>query len=54
MLVGIPLSICLYIPLTYFPLWIVNGEMRKHGAVAVILSLVNVAVMVLTTLGGGS
>ena len=52
MLVGIPLAICIYAPLTYFPLWIVNREMGKHKAVAVILSLVVVAVMFLTTFGG--
>ena len=54
MLVGIPLAICIYAPLTFFPLWIVNQEMHRHGALAVILSIVVLAVMFLTTLGGGS
>jgi hypothetical protein len=54
MLVGIPLSLCIYAPLTYFPLWIVNHDMRRHRAVAVISSLVVVVVMFLTTFGAGS
>jgi hypothetical protein len=53
LLVGIPLAICIYSPLTYFPLWIVNREMHKHRVFVVILSLVVVAVMFLTTFGGG-
>lgn len=51
MLVGIPLAICIYVLLTYFPLWIVNREMAKHKALAVILSLVVIGVMFLTTFG---
>ena len=54
MLVGIPLAICIYAPLTYFPLWIVNREMGKHKAVAVVLSMIVIAVMFLTTFGGTS
>ena len=54
MLVGIPLAICIYAPLTYFPLWIVNREMGNHKAVAVILSLVVFVVMFLTTFGTSS
>jgi len=54
MLAGIPLAICVYAPLTYFPLWIVNGEMRKHTAVVAFLSLVVLAVMFLTTFGSGT
>lgn len=52
MLVGIPLAFCVYAALTYFPLWIVNGEMGKHKVIAAILSLVVVAVACLTTFGG--
>jgi hypothetical protein len=52
MLIGVPLAICIYAPLTYFPLWIVNGEMGKHKAVALFMSLVVIAVMFLTTSGG--
>ena len=54
MLVGIPLAICVYSPLTYFPLWIVNREMSKHAAVVAFLSLVVLSVMLLTTFGGGA
>jgi hypothetical protein len=54
LVVGIPLAICIYSPLTYFPLWIINNEMHRHRAVAVMLSLVVVTVMFLTTFGGGS
>ncbi len=54
MLVGIPLAICIYAPLTYFPLWIVNGELGKHKGVVIFLLLVVVVVMILTTFGGGS
>ena len=54
MLVGIPLAICVYVPLTYFPLWIVNREMGKHKVVVVVVSLVVIAVMFLTTFGGRS
>jgi len=54
MLVGIPLAICVYAPLTYFPLWIVNGEMGKHTAVVAFLSVVVLAVMFLTTFGASS
>lgn len=50
MLVGIPLAICVYTLLTYFPLWIVNGEMKRHKRIAALLSGVVVAVMALTTL----
>jgi hypothetical protein len=51
MLAGIPLAICIYSPLTYFPLWIVNGEMGRHKAIAAFLSLVVLVVMFLTTFG---
>jgi len=54
MLVGIPLAICIYAPLTYFPMWIVNGELARHRAVAVFLSIVVLVVMYLTTFGGAS
>lgn len=54
MLVGIPLAFCVYAPLTYFPLWIVNGEMGRHTVIVFFLSLVVIAVMFLTTFGGTS
>ena len=54
MLIGIPLAICIYAPLTYFPLWVVNGEMGEHKAVAAILSVVVITVMLLTTFGSSA
>ena len=54
MLLGIPLAICIYSPLTYFPLWIVNGELGNRKAVVAFLSVVVLAVMALTTFGTGS
>jgi hypothetical protein len=53
LLVGIPLAFCVYAPLTYFPLWIVNGEMGKHKAAVLFLTLVVLAITFLTTFGGG-
>jgi hypothetical protein len=52
LLLGIPLAFCVYAPLTYFPLWIVNGEMGRHKGLILFLSLVVLAVMFLTTFGG--
>ena len=49
MLVGIPLAICIYAPLTYFPLWIVRGEMGRHKPIALFISAVVITVMFLTT-----
>lgn len=54
MLIGIPLALCIYAPLTYFPLWMVNREMGKHKALVIILSLVVLIVMFLTTFGASS
>lgn len=48
---GIPLVILIYLPLTYFPLWIVRKEMGKHRFIVIELSLVEVIVMWLTTFG---
>ncbi len=52
LLVGIPLALCIYAPLTYFPLWIINGEIGEHKRVGGFLSLIVLAVMILTTFGG--
>ena len=53
LLLGVPLAFCVYAPLTYFPLWIVNGEMGRHKAVVILLSLITLTVMILTTFGKG-
>lgn len=51
MLLGIPLAIMVYAPLTYFPLWFVRGEMTKHKKLVIALSIVELFVMILTTFG---
>lgn len=48
LILGIPLAICIYAPLTYFPLWIVNGEMGKHRKTMIVLSTVVLATMMLS------
>jgi hypothetical protein len=52
-LAGIPLAVAVYAPLTYFPLWIVRGEVRRHLALMIFLTLVELAVIFLTTFGSG-
>jgi hypothetical protein len=52
-LATIPLAVAVYAPLTYFPLWIVRREVRKHLSLILFLSLVELAVIVLTTFGSG-
>ena len=51
LLIGIPLALCIYAPLTYFPLWIVNREMGKHKTAVALLSGVILVIMWLTTVG---
>lgn len=53
LLAGIPLAIVVYVPLTYFPLWIVRGEMGRHKLVAGACTFVIVVIVLLTTLGSG-
>ena len=52
MLFAIPLAVAVYLPLTFFPLWWVRGEMGWHRRLVVFLTAVEVAVMLLTVLGG--
>lgn len=54
MLLGIPLAIMVYAPLTYFPLWFVRGEMTKHKKLVIALTIVEVLVMILTTFGNST
>jgi hypothetical protein len=54
LLLGIPLALAIYAPLTYFPLWLINKEMAKHKVVALLLSVGVIAVMFLTTFGGNT
>ena len=50
-LIGIPLSILIYAPLTFFPLWIVRGEAGRHKGIMAVLAAVEIAVILLTTFG---
>ena len=54
LLIGVPLAVCVYAPLTYFPVWIVRGEMGKHKVIVAALSTVVLVVILLTTFGSGS
>ncbi len=51
LLVGIPLAIMVYAPLTYFPLWFVRNELGKHRILITGLIIVEFIVMMLTTFG---
>jgi hypothetical protein len=51
LLAGIPLAVAIYTPLTYFPLWFVRGELTRHRLLIAGLTIVELAVMALTTLG---
>jgi hypothetical protein len=51
LLLGIPLAILVYAPLTYFPLWMVRKEMQEHRQLIIVLILVELIVMMLTTFG---
>jgi hypothetical protein len=51
LLLGIPLAIIVYMPLSYFPLWFVRKEMGKHRMLIPVLISVELGVMVLTTFG---
>lgn len=52
-LIGIPLAVAVYAPLTYFPLWIVNREVKRRLRLMLFLSLVEAAVICLTVFGSG-
>ena len=51
LLLGIPLAILVYAPLTYFPLWIVRGQAGGHKGIMLFLAGVEITVMLLTTFG---
>jgi hypothetical protein len=52
-LIGIPLAVAVYAPLTYFPLWAVRGELGRHRRTVVALVCVEAVVTALTALGSG-
>ena len=51
LLLGIPLAILVYAPLTYFPLWFAQREMGKHRLLVLGLAIVELSIMFLTTFG---
>ncbi len=51
LLLGIPLAVMVYAPLTYFPLWFVRRELGKHKLLIIGLAIVEFIVMMLTTFG---
>ncbi len=51
LLLGIPLAILVYVPLTYFPLWFVREELGKHRVLVTSLVIVECIVILLTTFG---
>lgn len=51
LLIGIPLALCVYAPLTYFPLWIVRHEMGQHKKMVIFLTAVVVVISLLSTFG---
>jgi hypothetical protein len=53
MLLGIPLAIAIYTPLTFFPLWIIRKEMKSHIRIVISLIVVEAIIILLTTFGNG-
>jgi hypothetical protein len=51
LILGIPLAIMIYTPLTFFPLWFVRKEIAKHRILILGLTIVELIVMMLTTFG---
>jgi hypothetical protein len=51
LLIGIPLAIGIYAPLTFFPLWIVRRTVGQHKRVVLLLTTVVVLVSLLSTFG---
>lgn len=51
LLLGVPLAVLVYAPLTYFPLWFVRKEMGRHRILILGLVIVELIVMALTTFG---
>ncbi len=51
LLIGIPLSILVYAPLTFFPLWIVRKEAGRHKWTMAGLTAVEIIITLLTAFG---
>ena len=51
LLIGIPLAIFIYAPLTFFPLWIVRRQVGRHKWMMLFLTAMIVMVSLLSTFG---
>jgi hypothetical protein len=51
MMLGIPLAIMVYAPLTFFPLWIARKEVNSHWILMLFLGTIEMILMLLTTFG---
>jgi hypothetical protein len=51
LILGIPLAVMIYSPLTFFPLWFVRKEIEKHRILILGLTIVELIIMMLTTFG---
>lgn len=51
LILGIPLAVMIYSPLTFFPLWFVRKEIAKHRMLILGLAIVELIIMMLTTFG---
>jgi hypothetical protein len=49
--IGIPLAIMVYMPLTYFPLWLVRKEVVSHKVIMLVLLFFELIIILLTTFG---
>jgi hypothetical protein len=51
LILGIPLAVMIYSPLTFFPLWFVRKEISKHRVLILGLTIVELIIMMLATFG---
>jgi hypothetical protein len=51
LILGIPLAVMIYLPLTFFPLWFVRKEISKHRVLILGLTIVELIIMMLATFG---
>lgn len=52
LLVGLPLAVAVYLPLTFVPLWIVRREVRRRRRTVIVLAGIELLITALTTFGG--
>ncbi len=49
---GIPLAVLIYIPLVYFPLWLIRKAIKQHLMIILLCSISVLTVTLLTIFGG--